>query len=103
MIATQVETVKNRLKQELYVNIKQNWLEDCVNYFVHSDPQIGIDNLYKNTKTQLLLANYPHFCDPVIPNSFRTVDTTWTYRGNLFLQMQFILDICKLSQHSNSI
>lgn len=97
MIATKVETIKNRLVQELNVNIKINWLDDCVNYFVQDNPEIQIDSLYKSARTQLLLANYQHACDPVIPNAFRTgsAELIWTFKETLFLQMQFILDICK--------
>lgn len=95
MISTQVEAVKTRLVQELNVKIKLDWLGDCVNFFKQNDPRIAFDKLYESTKEQLLLANYAHACDPVISNAFRTINTTWNFKEKLFLQMEFIVDICK--------
>jgi hypothetical protein len=95
MISTQFEAVRNRLVQEMSINIKPDWLVDCVNYFLQNDPSISIDNLFNGTIEQLLLTHYAHACDPVIPNELRTVTTIWTLKENLFLQMQFLVDICE--------
>lgn len=96
MISTHIEAVKSRLVRELSVKIKINWLTDCVNYFIENEAGISHDELFRNTKEQLLLANYSHACDPVISMQLRNTETIWTFRENLFLQMQFIVDICKL-------
>lgn len=95
------DAINNHLVQELSAKVKQNWLRDCINYFKENEPHFSFNELLEGVKEQLFLANYKDSCDPVIPTTFKNRKDIWMLNQSLFLQMQFLVDICELKFKNN--
>lgn len=95
MTSSLVDLIGTRINNELHCKIRREWLNDCVKFFKQNEPQISEDKLYKSTLDQLYLETIQNVCSPIIPNEFRTRKDIWTMNQSLFLQMTFIIEICK--------
>jgi hypothetical protein len=92
-----IQAIRARLIQELHANIQDDWLSECVNYFVERDSNYNVNSLYESVKDQFLLANITDSSGSVISDSFFTKkrDFEWIMNNKMILQMQQILDICE--------
>lgn len=95
MISSQVDLMATRINKELNCKIKLDWLNDCVCFFKNEDPQISEKKLYSSSLEQIFLETIENVCDPIIPNDFQTRRDIWTMNQSLFLQMNFIIEICE--------
>lgn len=97
-ISSLVQLITSRLVQEISVNIQIAWVNDCVKFFVDRDSTYHAGILYENTKEQFLLATLADTSNQVISDAFfsQKTNTEWKTNGRMLLQMQFILEICKL-------
>lgn len=84
-----------RFQTEFYSKIKLAWLNDCVNFFLTQQPGSSFIDIFEGVIEQILLEDIKNVCDITIPNEFRTRSDIWTLNKNLFLQMQFIVEISK--------
>ena len=107
MTSSLVDSIETRIKKELHCKIRREWLNDCVKFFKGEEPQISENKLYQSTLDQLYIETIENICIPTIPREFQTRKDIWTMNQNLFLQMTFIVEICKfflpLRSHPASI
>lgn len=95
MTSSLVDLIATRINKELNCKIKRDWLNDCVLFFKENDPQISENELYQSAVDQLILESIGNVCNPLIPSDFQTRNGIWTMNQNLFLQMNFIVEICE--------
>lgn len=94
--ASIVQNIKLLLVKELCLNMQDEWLTECIKYFIQRDGFDNLNSLYDNVKDQLLLANIVDASNRVISEMFFTKkNCEWMFNDKLFLQMQFIVEICK--------
>lgn len=94
-VTSRISFVRSKLTSDIKAKVQEDWLKECVSYFVQSDPGINNNQLYENVKDQFCLANLSDTSHKVLPDMFVTKKDPWTLKESLLLQMQFILDICK--------
>lgn len=94
-VTSRISFVRSKLTSDIKAKVQEDWLKECVSYFVQSDSTINNNQLYENVKDQFCLANLSDTSLKVLPDTFVTKKDPWTLKESLLLQMQFILDICK--------
>ena len=68
----------------------------CISWFVAEEPSISSDALFKRTYDQWLLGDLKEVAQPCLPDTlFSDGKEAIELTGNLVLQMNYILDICK--------
>ena len=94
-VTSRISFVRSKLTSDIRAKVQEDWLKECVSYFVQSEPGINNNQLYENVKDQFCLANLSDTSHRVIPDMFLTKKDQWTLKESLLLQMQYILDVCK--------
>ncbi|CAG9806577.1 unnamed protein product [Chironomus riparius] len=92
-VTSRISFVRSKLSSDIKAKVQEDWLKECVSYFVQSEPGITNNQLYENVKDQFCLANLSDTSHKVIPDMFVTKKDQWTLKESLLLQMQYILDI----------
>lgn len=93
---SEMDALNARFAEELFVKVNQEWLSECVNFFMAQGSNISENELYERAISQLMLEDISIACMPSLTNEFRFQKNIWTLNKNLFLQMQYLIDICKL-------
>lgn len=69
----------------------------CISWFLAEDSTISLDSLYKRTYDQWLLGDLVEVGEPCLPDSlFADQRDAFQLTGKYILQMNFVLDVCKL-------
>lgn len=69
----------------------------CISWFLAEDSTISLDSLYKRTYDQWLLGDLVEVGEPSLPDSlFADQRDAFQLTGKYILQMNFVLDVCKL-------
>lgn len=90
-----INSVRSKLLSEDKIKVKNNWLEECVLFFI-GQSQIDDNNLYLQVKEQFLLADVVEASNPVIPAQIQQKKEPFTQHGTFVLQLLFLIDICEL-------
>lgn len=88
-----VEYVKSKLMSTHTIKPKQDWISDCINYFISQEPNISKEALYEQALEQFILADASEASNPVIPETILQKKEAFTLNGTFVLQMQFLIDI----------
>jgi hypothetical protein len=91
-LATRINNVRAKLLAEDKIKVKNDWIDECVGFFV-SQTQIDDLNLYQQVKEQFLLANVVEASNPVIPAQILQKKEPFTQHGTFVLQLLFLIDI----------
>jgi RecQ-mediated genome instability protein 1 len=67
----------------------------CIEFFLQSNPQMSINQLYNETYGQFILADLSEIAISTLPEALQTKTEQWSLTGKFTLQMQYLLDICK--------
>jgi RecQ-mediated genome instability protein 1 len=94
-LANRVQSVKSILLKNHTIKVKTDWLNQCVEFFIHSAPNIDDEILYKQSFEQYILADAKEASNPVIPASILQKKEPFTLYGTFCLQMQFLIEICE--------
>ena len=94
-ITSKISFVRSKLSSDIKAKVQEDWLKECVTYFIQTDPGINNNQLYENVKDQFCLANLSDTSQRVISDMFVTKKDSWTLKDSLLLQMQYILDVCE--------
>ncbi|XP_070502730.1 recQ-mediated genome instability protein 1-like [Chironomus tepperi] len=92
-VTSRISFVRSKLVSDIKAKVQEDWLKECVSYFVQSEPGISNNQLYENVKDQFCLANISDTSNKVLSDTFVTKKDPWTLKESLLLQMQYILDI----------
>lgn len=77
------------------IKVMDDWLEDCVKFFIEQIPNVTDDQLLENAMQQFLLGNLADIGLPSIPETVLTVDGKQIIEGKFVVQVQSIIDVCE--------
>lgn len=87
------DIVKLKLMSTDTIKVKDDWIRECVNFFISQEPVIDNETLYQQVMEQFLLSDMKESSNPVIPVTVLQKKQAFTLNGTFILQMQFIVDI----------
>lgn len=92
---SRADIVKQKLSSNNFIKVKDDWIRECVNFFISQAPAIDNETLYQQVIEQFLLSDLKDASVAVIPQSIFQNKTAFTLNGTFILQLQSLLDICK--------
>ncbi|CRK95021.1 CLUMA_CG008507, isoform A [Clunio marinus] len=90
-----VDYVKSKLLSTHVVKVKNDWIVECVKFFISQSRNIDNSQLYLQAYEQFLLADVKEASNPVIPMTVLRNKQPFTLNGTFLLQMQFLIDIAE--------
>lgn len=93
-LLTRASAVKNMLLNDS-IKVRNDWIEECVKFFVNQVPNIDDQTLYQQAFEQFLLADFKDASNPVIPSTILENKQIFTLNDNFVLQLNFLIDIGK--------
>ena len=94
-LLNRVNVVKSALLKSHTIKVRNEWIEDCVNFFVNQMPNIDDTLLYQQAYEQFLLADLKNASNLVIPSMVLEKKKPFTLNGNFVLQINYLIDIGK--------
>lgn len=95
-LSARISHINARLSDDIKAKVQHDWLKDCVAYFLNDNPSMDNKLLYSSVLEQYTLANMSDTSHPAISATFQSKKDPWTLKESMLLQMQYIVDICKL-------
>lgn len=96
-LAQRVSFVKSKLLSEHTIKVKNNWITECVAFFLSSgDRTYSDDELYDEVFEQFINSDVKDSSNPVIPAIVTQKKEPFTLHGTFVLQMMYLIDVCKL-------
>lgn len=92
---SRAEIVKSKLLANETIKVKDDWLRECVQFFIGQTPGIDNGTLYQQVLEQFLLSDLKESSNPVIPSTILQNKQRFTLNGTFVLQLQFLIDIGK--------
>lgn len=92
-IPARITSVKSKLLSNDTIKVKNDWIEECVKFFIEQSPNIDDETLYQQAMEQWLVADVADASNVVIPTTILQKKEPFTLNGTFVLQLQFLIDI----------
>ena len=87
------ELVKSRLLSKQTIKVKNEWIVECVKFFISQNPSIDDENLFMQALEQFLLGDMKDSSNPVIPATIQQKKETFTLYGTFVMQLIYLIEI----------
>jgi RecQ mediated genome instability protein len=94
-VTTRVSCVKTKLLSQHSIIVKNDWIEDCVIFFLSQAPDLDEKTLYHQALQQFLLADMNEACGPTFPSALFQSKGISTLNKTFVVQLLAIIDIAR--------